>query len=153
MQRQTKAGGLEGESSSRTARLDALAPQGLDQLRAEVESLRLKQNDETGEDLPSAEDAQRYFDETRAGREEAESSERQAVQASSEAKQDESEKRASLESIQSQKSKLEEMLGPEDRRAATKEELEADNQEKQQNLGDAVSNFESLNEAAPILIR
>ena len=42
------------------------------------------------------------------------------------------------------------MLGPEDR-AATKEELEADNQEKQQNLGDAVSNFESLNEAAPDL--
>lgn len=151
LQRQTKAGGLEGESSSRTARLDALAPQGLDQLRAEVESLRLQQNDETGEDLPSAEDAQRYFDETRAGREEAESSERQAVQASSEAKQDESEKRASLESIQSEKSKLEEMLGPEDRRAATKEELEADNQEKQQNLGDAVSNFESLNEAAPDL--
>lgn len=147
--RETSFGKLEEERVRENTVLNTLAPQGIASLRTEVETLRLSDVVDEGDELPSLDEAQDTENSAKAEREVAESNAdgtRRALHDLERAKEGESER---LNAVRDQKRAKENDLGPEQNRLSRLEGLQTTNRDAQDAYRQANENYLDLEAARP----
>ena len=147
--RETSIATLEEERIREKSVLNTLAPQGLALLRTEVETLRLSDVVDDGDELPSLDEAQEAENSARAKRELAETDANTTRQTLHDLEREKEGKSERLNAIRDQIRAKENDLGPERDRSDHLETLQTTNTEAQEAYRQANETYLSLEAAKP----
>ena len=147
--RETSVAALNEKVVRENTVLNMLAPQGVASLRAEVETLRLADVTEEGDELPPLDEAQDAENSAKAEREVAESNADTTRQTLHDLEREKEGKSERLNAVRDRKRAKENDLGPEQDRSSRLEGLQTTNRDAQDAYRQANENYLSLEAAKP----